>query len=359
MLRVLVATIILLALTAMPRAWAQPPQSGTVAGTRPPQHLIWGDARRVQRPAPDKPDDATAALLKAMGNEQDATTRARALEARLLGSGAFDAEAFLDDWLPLQPAEQQRLAALIPDDANTPLAAAVVAALRADDDYSVLMEMSLPALRAPVEPVLLAQLVSEDASWVDRAWAASALGFMGSEGAVPVLIEGLDAESPDFAYACAEALFQIRPPTFSARWPQLINHPVPNVQWVALIALSNLGGREALETLAKIALGQTDHDANFRVQALNGISYWPMEDSIPILIAALDRERPVQARAMEHLAALTGLDFEEQPELWLQWYQGVSPMEGEDGGAPPLMPVESELLQTVDFVPPGFSAEGL
>jgi hypothetical protein len=58
---------------------------------------------------------------------------------------------------------------------------------------------------------------------------------------------------------------------------------------------------------------------------------------------------------MDHLRALTGLDFERHPEMWMQWYGGVAPTEGENAMAPPLVAGSGNtLLDTVDFVPPGF-----
>lgn len=357
-------TVAVVILLAAPLAYGQgattPALPGSVAPVRPLQQLVWGESDRLEAPPATTADDATAALLRALGREEDAGARARALEARLLGAEPFDAPAFLEDWITLAPADRQRLVTLVPETSGVDLARVALARLQRQDEDSAALAAVLPDLRAPLEPLFLADLIDEEHSWVDRAWAAYVLGRMGSEGAVPVLEEGIQADHPDYAYACAEALFQLRPPSFAGRWVDLLTHPQPAVQWVALVALTNLGGDEAFGALETIALGGTDHTIGFREQALNGISYWPMAQSVPVLIAALDRERTLQSRAMEHLKALTGLDAEGDPDVWRQWYAGIAPVDGEDGVAPPLMPTTGiPLLDTVDFVPPELRAQGL
>jgi hypothetical protein len=137
---------------------------------------------------------------------------------------------------------------------------------------------------------------------VTRRSAATTLGQVGSDAAVPALAEALTDEDPDVRWRAAEALGQIRSDAAVPALAAALHDPHAYVRWRAAASLGFVRSNAAVPALAG-ALG--DDDARVREYAVWALGRVGNGTAIPVLGAALGHEDAnVRARAARSLGDL-------------------------------------------------------
>lgn len=219
----------------------------------------------------------------------------------------------------------------------------------------------LQPLSAQLGNAMLELLVDATAETPRRMLAAYCLGQMKFAPAAEALRTLLWEDDGALSYACLDALYWIDDPGSLEDWVRLSSTPDPWVQSYAATALARSGAQESLEPLYALASGQVPTSPDVQRVALNGLGAWPGHISIPYLISILRANHPLQPDTIAALRKAAGLDVGRYPASWFEWYrEETAAQEAQaqsDGQAPPLMPNagDTDLLNNVPFVPPGFS----
>lgn len=225
--------------------------------------------------------------------------------------------------------------------------------------------MSSDGLLEPLAPALGSGMLTlfQDATASDdrRALAAYCLGQMRYTDAVLPLREALWSDTSNLAYASLDALYWIDDPRMEQDWMRLAEYQDPWVQSYAAAALARAGSPASVETLYKLAAGLLTTDRAVQEQALGGLSNWTADISLGYLMEILRSNPGLESATIEALRKVAGVDVGKYPTSWFEWYrQEKEVMEAarkNEENPPPLMPDEggNSILNTVDFVPPGFT----
>jgi HEAT repeat protein len=203
--------------------------------------------------------------------------------------------------------------------------------------------------------------VNENAPQPRRLLAAYCLGQMRHAPAAEALRHVMWNDTGELAYACVDALYWLDDPRSLEDWVRLTENADPWVLAYATAALARSGAQESIEPLYAIASGQNPAPPEVQRQALAGLAAWPGSVSVPYLINILRSNQRIQPETINALRKVAQVDVGRYPASWFEWYRQWSEVQAvagqEEGSAPPLMPSQgdSELLNTVKFVPPGFS----
>jgi hypothetical protein len=364
----LVSTALVLSgLTVSPFLPAPPAESS--AYTVPP-HRPAPLAPATLSPAPpplpaDAPetDAPLSPVLERHAQSSDPDLRRRAIEAL----ESLPAAAALSKLLPfLEDSNDEVRAHAVsalstqPEDA---LAEAIIATLSAGAPESWYgWESPLPQLAPKLGSYFMAMLQDAERPPADLAWAAYCLGRMRVPESYDLLVHHLREGATEVAYACVEALYWLDDPRAADEWFRLSTDTDPWVQWMVVSALSRLQSARSLDTLYGFASGQLLSPQSIQELALDGIARFPAADSIPRLIDVLRFNRAMEAQTIDLLIALTGENLGTSATNWITGFEQYNAemmqaaaeeamaVEGEVTEVPP----SSDLLNTVDFVPPDF-----
>jgi HEAT repeat protein len=277
------------------------------------------------------PPHVAATHLLLLAADPDPEVRAAAIQ----GMGSLDAAATRDKLLDLMSTEEG------------------AALLNAD---GVLQPLG-PSLGAGMLELFL------DASATDerRALAAYCLGQMRYADAVHPLRNALWSDTSNLAYASLDALYWIDDPRMEQDWMRLAEYQDPWVQAYAAAALARTASTNGIDTLFKLAAGLLTTDRAVQEQALNGLSNWTAEISLPYLIEILRSNPVLEGATIDALRKVAGVDVGKYPASWFEWYRvekaAMEAAQKDIENPPPLMPDEggNSIMNNVDFVPPGFS----
>lgn len=213
----------------------------------------------------------------------------------------------------------------------------IMGLLISGDSYSVAMlNNALPAMKNQLEDQFLVVFRDEGQDIAYRRAAAYALGRMGSQDASELLAQGCWSEYPEFAYTCAEALYNVRDSNSLKTWRALLGHENGTIRRFAVYGICTTGSLEALGILREICIQQIPLDPQLQVEAARCISAWPAMDAIPVLIESMHANRNVSAVCTLQLTERSGMELGENPELWLAWWQEIT--------APPPPPSTDDAL---------------
>ena len=219
-----------------------------------------------------------------------------------------------------------------------------------NDEASVrALDLALPGLPRSVGDEFARIFKDTDQPVPLRRAAAYALGKMRVQSMAAALAAGTADGDPTFALSCARALFALRDTQSVPLWIPLLQGPDPNLAWLAIHALAELGGREAFAALGEVAAGSIQVDPQLQPVALHGLAAWPLVDCVPVLIASMSSNPGYRRITAAILRARTGVALGDTAGEWQAWYTNGLPPSAEE--AAPASP-PNELLQSVEFVPP-------
>lgn len=176
--------------------------------------------------------------------------------------------------------------------------AALRSALRDDDpEVRYATALSLGELRdAGAVPVLVEQ-IEADGHPLPRQAAVIALGLIGDRAAIPPLLRALQAAPPDVRFQAATSLAQLDPAAARAPLEQALHDPDAEVRAAAAAALGDIGDRQASAALAGL-LEDLHPQAAF--EAACALARLGDRRGTSVLLANLARE-DLGLRAAEHL----------------------------------------------------------
>ena len=183
------------------------------------------------------------------------------------------------------------------------------------------IQHALPELRPVLEEPMLTTLQSHTKAAPQRAAAAFCLGEMGSIKAIGVLSRTAWAEEAGLARASAEALLKLRHPRSVSTWLKLLRHKQFPIRMAAVDALSTLGGGAAAAALVEITQSTARGEADLRLSATRALARWPVYDSIPLLISALEGQPGVLRIAHNILQQRSGRKMLPDPVEWQRWWR--------------------------------------
>ena len=196
-----------------------------------------------------------------------------------------------------------------------------------------------------------------------RVLAAYCLGQMRyADAYVPIQQTIWGDESP-LGLACVDALYWLDDPRSEQDWIQLASYADPWVQSYAAAALSRTTSSGSIDTLFRLATGELTREPSVQIQALIGLSAWGESVSLPYLMRILRLNPSMEVETINALRKVAGIDVGRFPASWFEWYrlEKSAFYEGERAGQPaedasPLVPAgeANDLMNTVDFTPPGF-----
>lgn len=292
-----------------------------------------------------------------MAKSEDPEVRRRAVEALTRGSDVPTLRDLLwalgDEDAGVRAVALKKIAPLSP---TALLEGALDILLENDADSVYALDRALPELPSGVSDEFARVFRDANQPIPLRRAAAYALGKLRAPGIAGELADGTADPEATFAVSCALALFALRDTTTITRWIPLAQHRDISIAWLAIQALTELGGREAFSALANFANGTTPVDPQLVSVALNGISAWPLTDSVPVLIDCMYRNPGYRHIAAALLQARTGVPLGNSADEWKNWY--------ENGLAPPVdntpltEDAPTELLQIAEFVPPDLRGRG-
>jgi hypothetical protein len=169
-------------------------------------------------------------------------------------------------------------------------------------------------------------------------------------------------ESP-LGLACVDAFYWLDDPRSEQDWLQLANYADPWVQSYAAAALSRTTSAGSIDTLFRLASGELTREPSVQEQALMGLAAWAESVSLPYLMRILRLNPTMEEQTINALRKVAGIDVGRFPTSWFEWYRTEKSAfyEGERAGqraedSPPLVPAgeSNDLMNTVDFTPPGF-----
>jgi aminopeptidase N len=162
----------------------------------------------------------------------------------------------------------------------------VLVQLRDDTTYGRIQAAKALGKDASLQAVgALKDCLLSDSFWGVRAEAARALGEIGTDGAMSVLLEGLKVEHPKARRAVVQALGRFRKPDASAA---LVRHlkggdPSYYVEAEAARSLGKTKQREGYEMLVE-CLGRPSHNEVIQSAALDGLAYLQDERALPLVV---------------------------------------------------------------------------
>ncbi|MBI1318195.1 MAG: hypothetical protein GC168_04480 [Candidatus Hydrogenedens sp.] len=344
--------------TVIPAPLAPPPPPGALAPLHP------GPAPDP-RPESSEPEANLSPVLARHAQSSDPELRMRAIEA-LEGMPAATALSklipFLEDSNEEVRARAVSALSTQPDDA---LAEAIMETLAGGAPESWYgWESPLPQLGTKLGAYFIGVLDDTERSATDRAWAVYCLGRMRVTEAYERLIFNLHDGPTEVAYACVEALYWLDDPRAEDEWLRLSADTDPWVQWYVVSALSRIQSDRTLNTLFGFASGQLFAPQSIQELALDGISRWPLAQSVPLLIDVLRFNRAMEEPTIAMLIAVTGENLGTSAVNWIDGYeQYMAELAAAEAAAAaayegamdePVPPAGSDLTNTVDFVPPDF-----
>ena len=215
------------------------------------------------------------------------------------------------------------------------------------------LEESLATLRPSLETPLLDLLQAGDRSLSEQRIAVWALGRMGSLAALPMLTKGAWSLEPALVEECVYALEALRSTTTIPVWSELTQHELYPVREIAVRNLNTLGGPEAYDALAGLAIGQMPVDPNLQIAAVQGLTQWPAEDIVPLLLEVMEYNPNTRRAVGGYFRQLTGADLPDMSLQWKAFFYG-SPDAVPQPTTPQSNGTGSELIDNVPLVPPGF-----
>ena len=281
-------------------------------------------------------------VLYGMALSQDPLIRERAAEAWAALDTPEALEMLLNFLCDYNPEARAIAARRLSGWAAEPLFDAVVRVLDGKDVMRAAgVDLALPELRPALETAMVALFANEEEPLQRRAAAAYCLGRMGSRPAIPKLAEGARAQDTPFALACAQALHLLHATDQAPLWSDLTGHSDMYMRAIALDALAEAGGPEALEALRRVATGETgERSIHLLQQAARGIALFPFDDAVPTLIEVMSKNLKLRMFVYNLLELRTGVDAGQTPSEWQKWYDALKA-----DGSVPIEPVEGENAQ--------------
>lgn len=335
------------AAAATPAPEAIPGLAESLARVRQLQEMR--DASWPVAPAPVslQPERAQP-VLYGMALSQDPLIRERAAEAWAALDTPEALEMLLNFLCDYDPETRAIAARRLSGWAPGPLFEAVARVLDGKDAMRAAgVDLALPELRPALETDMLALFANGEEPPQRRAAAAYCLGRMGSPQAVPKLAEGARSQDTPFALACAQALHLLHATDQVSLWSELTGHTDMYMRAIALDALAETGGPDALEALRRVATGETgERSIHLLQQAARGIALFPFDDAVPTLIEVMSKNLKLRMFVYNLLELRTGVDAGQTPSEWQKWYDALKA-----NGGVPLEPVEGDTGQNAAAPP--------
>ncbi len=305
------------------------------AGGSPSQE---GPAPKAPLPPPTSPKGQSAVpVLVETVQAEDAATRLRGLEGLAETAGPEHIDDFVAALSDPLPEAREMAARILARLDRAAVLAKIMAVLCGDDaDKITRLYAVLPSLKEVLEPGMIQVLESEQESSLRKQVAAYSLGRMGSIAALPALTAGAWSSQPEVALACTNGVLAIHDPMILPRLVDLVRHPAPEVRNAAVQGIADVGGREAIAVLARVALEPSEDNDVLGRQAVALLGATKDEAAIPSLIQVMRAKLSLRRAAVEALHKITGERLGDRPSDWAEWYQNRQKQGGPPPGAAPV-----------------------
>ena len=149
----------------------------------------------------------------------------------------------------------------------------------------------------------------------------NALGALGAQKAIPILLDKLQDDPSEYRRAKAiEALSYVGARQIVSRLLRLLDDEKSSIRNASVNALGELKARESVPQLEKLLRYASDSDGGndqTRSAAALGLSLLQANESIPIIMAGLDNQRENQSRSYKNLSPtrVKALTYWKYPQL--------------------------------------------
>ncbi|MFP4171457.1 MAG: HEAT repeat domain-containing protein [Candidatus Hydrogenedentota bacterium] len=191
-----------------------------------------------------------------------------------------------------------------------------------------------PGMRERLEAPVLQRFTREDASTQERLAAAWLLTLMRSADATESLAAtAWDTSHPPLAVQCAQAIVAGEAPEAQRHLMEMARHPFSDVRRIAIRALAQYGGADALAVVQQVATGPHERDTTVREEAILLLGQWGDPSAVPALLQVLQQRPHLRRVTVAALQQLTGQDFGMDASRWVQWWRqvlqerGISPQQ--------------------------------
>ncbi len=315
--------------------------------------INWPEESRSEEVTPDFYQGIQ--VTDAMTRSEDPYMRQRALES----IQAIDPTQLLPAWNALRdPNPENRMLAIeyLRQAPAESLAKLLLEHLNGPEgaQWTTVLEEPLASLRSTMEPYMIAVLQGGDRPLIEQRIALWSLGRMGSLAALPLLSEGAWSLEPALVEESVYALEALRNTTTVPVWAKLTQHEHYAVRQIAVKNLNTLGGPESFDALAALALGATPIDPILQQDVVRGLTQWPPEETVPLLLQVMHQNPNVRRLVGAYFRQLTGATLPDMAPQWEVYFYGSSESVPGYNDTPQPGLTGNDLLDNVPFVPPGF-----
>lgn len=296
----------------------------------------------VQPEAPSPHTENMRAVFEGMLQAAEGPARLRALET-IDGQASLEnlnriMAALVDRDPDVRAKARELLETQDPDEVTERL---IEAALQFRPELNQAIIETAPGMRERLETPVLQRFTQEDASTQERLAAAWLLTLMRSEDAAESLAAtAWETSDAPLALQCVQAIIAGEAPEAQRHLMEMAQHPFRDVRRIAIRALAQYGGADALAVVRQVATGPNERDTAVREEAILLLGQWGDFNAVPALLQVLQQRPYLRNTTAAALRQLTGQGFGQDPAQWTQWWRqvlqerGYSPEQQQQAMAP-------------------------